>query len=465
MSRRSAFVPKSLRRTAPRPIIILVTDPGPDPDDVKVLIAATVAHIRGDIVLRCVVCNGGGAPSARARLARCVLDHLRAYEVPVGVGSAGETRTPYSYEYNLDGYHDVDNARLIDGTALIDSVLQNALPRSLTWLLISSLRDFVDAVAREEELVCSKTKRVAIMGGLQRVRRELIVPDPDCSPNTQETRLLAANAWDSWEPDSSQNNVFDRQAASVAYSWCFRRGVPMIVTSRHVVPPIPMELAISFASRTCCPLLKYLAAAQEEGLKGLWIRLCHGELPARCSKRWYFESFCGTDASTFSARDYDGLGPDADMTRYLHGSLKPYDVVCLMTVLPATETLFRGLADSVFAGGAVHHLLHDPAKATVGSAQVQQLLYKTYQHASAITASHTGDELAGEKVHVLRGIECPRWKGCSSHHVITDVGTNVPDGTTAEQPTTAPDNGVAIRAWDGAEEKCPASRWKHALAT
>jgi hypothetical protein len=72
-----------------------------------------------------------------------------------------------------------------------------------------------------------------------------------------------------WAPDTSQNNEFDREAAAVVYDFCFRRGVPMTVTSRHAVPVIPMQLARSFAERTECPVMRYLADAQFFGLCGL----------------------------------------------------------------------------------------------------------------------------------------------------------------------------------------------------
>jgi hypothetical protein len=71
---------------------VLVTDPGPDPDDIKALVVSAMLHKHARIELCAVICNGGGQPRERAALARCVLDHL-GVGVPVGVGSHG---VPYS---------------------------------------------------------------------------------------------------------------------------------------------------------------------------------------------------------------------------------------------------------------------------------------------------------------------------------------------------------------------------------
>jgi hypothetical protein len=127
-----------------------------------------------------------------------------------------------------------------------------------------------------------------------------------------------------WAPDTSVNNDFDKAAAALVYAFCFAHGVPMTVTSRHAVPVIPMQLARSFADRTDCPVMRYLADAQFLGLKGLWGRLCAGALPARCTKRWFFETFCGTDAEAFAARRLGDLDASVDIVPYLDGTVKPY---------------------------------------------------------------------------------------------------------------------------------------------
>jgi hypothetical protein len=57
----------------------------------------------------------------------------------------------------------------------------------------------------------------------------------------------------------------------------------------------------------------------------LWTRLCAGELPARCTKQWYFETFCGVDAGAFEQGGFDGLDARTPIVSHLNGFVKPYD--------------------------------------------------------------------------------------------------------------------------------------------
>jgi hypothetical protein len=166
-------------------------------------------------------------------------------------------------------------------------------------------------VQRRPELVRRKVATVAVQGGL----------------------VADASAPYGWAPDTSVNNEFDADAARFVYDWCFAQGVPMSVVSRHAVPMLPMQLARSFAERTSCPIMRYLADAQFLGLEGLWQKLCAGKLPARCSKQWYFETFCGVSAAEFAAQQLDALGADAPIVPRLNGYVKPYDVVALLAAL------------------------------------------------------------------------------------------------------------------------------------
>ena len=58
------------------------------------------------------------------------------------------------------------------------------------------------------------------------------------------------------------------------YDFCFARHVPLVVTSRHAVPMLPMQLARSFAERSDSQILHYLAKAQFLGLEGAHHRRC-----------------------------------------------------------------------------------------------------------------------------------------------------------------------------------------------
>ena len=70
--------------------LIIVTDPGPDPDDVKALLTAAVKHRHGDIRLLGVVANGGCQARQRAQLARALLNLLECEDIPVGVGRCAQ---------------------------------------------------------------------------------------------------------------------------------------------------------------------------------------------------------------------------------------------------------------------------------------------------------------------------------------------------------------------------------------
>ncbi|KAG8463889.1 hypothetical protein KFE25_000057 [Diacronema lutheri] len=221
---------------------VLVTDPGPDPDDIKALLVAAVLHRHGRIVLRAVIANGGQQADLRAKLARCVLDHVGVLDVPVGIGSAGSEYSAQAHEYQLEGFEEVDLAR-------------------------------------------------------------------------------------------------------------------------------------SFAERKSCELLRYLASAQSLGLEGLWQKLCEGKLPPRCSKQWYFETFCG--AAPFDESGVDDFDESVDIIQQLNGFVKPYDVLALMAALPLTSELFACRCELFIVRGTTHRLLLR-AEHMIPGEHVHRLLRETY---------------------------------------------------------------------------------------
>jgi hypothetical protein len=272
-------------------------------DDVKALLIAAILHRHGELQLCAVVANGGGMPQRRAHLARRVLDLLHLPDAPVGIGSEGQPYAPMPHEFALNGIGDLEPSRLHDGPTLLLAQLRVAAPRSLSLVITASLRDAADLALAEPRLFAQKVAQVTIQGGL--------VKDP-ASPH-------------GWAPDTSTNNGFDRDAAVALYEYCFAYGVPTATVSRVAVPLLPMQLAKSFALRSTCPIMRYLADAQFLGLVGVWQRLCAGEMPARCDKRWFFSVFCGVDAEHFNPELHGKLGGDADIMRHLNGFVKPYD--------------------------------------------------------------------------------------------------------------------------------------------
>jgi hypothetical protein len=363
---------------AQRPLrVLLITDPGPDPDDIKALLVLWHLHTQGILDLVGVCCNGGGEPTARAALARCVLDTLGATRVPVAVGSVGEEYASMPHEYRLPGYADDGALPLERGDELIERVLRESPPASLVVVCISSLRDAADAIRMDAKLVRERVCRFAIMGGLK--------PDP-ASPY-------------GYAPDTSVNNEFDRDAAAFVYDWCFAQGVPMSVVSRHAVPLLPMQLARSFAERTACPVMRYLADAQFLGLEGLWQKLCAGKLPARCSKQWYFETFCGVDGAVFAQQQLDTLGADEPIVPRLNGFVKPYDVVALLAALPSTLNLFdvsrAEVAVRAANGASCTHLLLLGVEHMLDVEHVQRILRDTYHEVVLASGAPDASSIVG----------------------------------------------------------------------
>ena len=58
--------------------------------------------------------------------------------------------------------------------------------------------------------------------------------------------------------------------------------------------------------------------------------MCKKQLPERCSKEWYFATFCGVGKEEFVEKQYEELGEDTNILHHLRGHVKPYDVVCFM---------------------------------------------------------------------------------------------------------------------------------------
>ena len=211
---------------APSIELVIVTDPGPDPDDVKSITTSAIQHKAGKIRVHGVVCNGGHQALQRAKLAQALLNYLGAHDIPVAVGSAGKPYTPQPHEYAFPGVEDVQESELREGKELIRSILERAGPHSLTFLMISAMTDIAELMQEQPELVLAKVRHLSIMGGLHRTEQ------PDGEGGVV------------WEPDTAVNNNWDMESAQLMYSFCFERGIPMSVVSRNAVPNLPMSLAV-----------------------------------------------------------------------------------------------------------------------------------------------------------------------------------------------------------------------------
>src|SRR5437016_7619687 len=119
--------------------ILLITDPGLDPDDVVAMMTLVAMQRRGKVRLLGVVANTAPA-HLRARLAKGVLNALGLGDVPVAIGTNCNTThdvKPYEFDFAL-----ADESELIqDGAPFMEEVLRDAATKSVTLLLISGLTD------------------------------------------------------------------------------------------------------------------------------------------------------------------------------------------------------------------------------------------------------------------------------------------------------------------------------------
>lgn len=322
----------------------MVTDPGPDPDDVKALLVAAMAHKRGEIRLQAVICNGSHEPEVRAILAKKVLNHIGLSKIEVIVGEKGPFREHRPHELSLEG--DASASELSSRT--FQQCMESLPDKSCALVIISGMMDVSSCIQKDYKLLARKVISVGIMGGM---------------------------VWgdNGWVADTSVNNTFSMDSANLVYNYFISNKISMKVTSRTSVPLIPMQLAKSFANRTECPIMKYLAVAQSEGLVDLWHTLCSGGLPERCTKSWYFETFCGYTQEMAMEEGVEGMEESIDIRELLAGYVKPYDVVALMTVLPHSRSNF---ANDLQVSSAL-----DPSI-------VLEELRRTYQAISSVTVTN-----------------------------------------------------------------------------
>lgn len=312
---------------------------GPDPDSVQTLLALAALHLRRHLVLRGVVCTGGGQAAERAALARCALDLVGVGDVvPVAVGSNGTKQVAHAGQFELAGFGTIARERLGVAADLIKSLLASAKPKSLTILNLGSLTDVASALEHHAELARAKLRKVAVAGGLVQ---------SDGSPT-------------GWAPDDAYSNLLDPVAAAAVYEFCLRHALPLCVVGRNAVPLVPTGVAHEFAARTHCPLATYVSNAQPLGLEALWRLLCaqeHGGeegavLPPRCDKSWFVRTFCvvqtGLDEEQMAllASRLIAHVTSNPIRPHLSALLRPYGVVLLMATLPRYDALFSASAAS-----------------------------------------------------------------------------------------------------------------------
>jgi len=356
--------------------MLIVTDPGPDPDDIKVIVSAGMLHKSQVVNVEAFICNGGHQARERTALCNIVLEHIgMRNQIPVGIGEEIKAYTPKAHEYALPGYEGalretMMHPELFDGKRIFMDTLRNSVDKSLTVQVQTGMTDVANMILEHGHLFERKVSCCSIMGGLQQ------------NGVTGE-----------WEPDTAANNMFDFDACKIVYKFCIDRGIPMHVVSRTAVPNLRMTLAKEFAdAHKGNVVMDYLYKAQKLGLVGLWGAVCAKKLPPRCTKMWYFTTFCGLTEEDVAEYDLVNMTAEDNMEPWLQGTVKPYDVVAFMTLLPNARDIFDFDKAEVEINGVKHYFFLKAEQAP-SLKNVEEFLSSVY--------TATSSNMSGSKYNVV----------------------------------------------------------------
>jgi hypothetical protein len=199
-----------------------------------------------------------------------------------------------------------------DGQALLKDIYVTAGFSSITLLCISSLTDAAQFLRENEALFVQKTKSVTIQGG-----------------------VLLFQAGTFLEPDSAQNNVFDKAASTFFYRRLQELSIPMVVVSRFAAAQCPISRSIyDRIASVGNPIGQRLKQYQEESLQHLWQRAIlppdspeRLSLPARCDKPWFLKTFCANLQAE--------VVPDSQVIWPLVKTFQLYDPMALLVCVPS----------------------------------------------------------------------------------------------------------------------------------
>ena len=346
------------RRQVPGQRTFISCDPGPDPDDAKVVLMAAALHKKGVLQVEGIITNGGQQAKNRAKLALALLKsvHMQA-QIPVGIGSDGKLKKPGPYEYRIDGFDEIQDEELTSGHLLLMRTLEHVPPKSLVVQIQSAATDIALAIQAVPTLFAEKVKLVSVMGGLEFKGNTETIDEIDAATGDITSKEQTASPV--WVADAAQNNTFDMDSANLVYSFCIDKGIPLTVISRHAVPDIPMDVAREYSDMGQCAL-DYLATMQDMGLVTLWSNVTKRgpdrTLPARCNEEWFWTTFCGVSKEGFAAMGDEALNC-TDIQPRLQGTVKPYDVVSFLTTLPGSEKWFDFPKARHTINGVNHHFL------------------------------------------------------------------------------------------------------------
>lgn len=355
--------------------IVLFTDPGADLDDDMAMIFARYLVELSLVEVLCVIAVL--RPSfERAQLARGTLDMIGMQSVPVGYGSDGgdsrgqhEAHDPSKYSYMpLAGS---ERALSIEcGRALLHRVLTSAEDSSVSLVVIASLKDAALFLRDNETLFVSKVHEVVIMGGVEPVWHDYVVPD------------------------TAHNNVFDDVASAYFYRRCQELGVRLIVVGRSCAYAVPVSRGVYEAlAATGSPIGWRLRMAQRSTLESLWRRAAADDksgdrrgLPARCDREWFRRTFCGGD-ERLSSRGMN------DHVWDLVCAFNMYDTLAIVAAVPLLRRYFFTPIEAHTPNGATNLLIgiseaHNGFASTAAKDACEALLSQAYRIGLTLDQHH-----------------------------------------------------------------------------
>lgn len=269
--------------------VVVITDIGADLDDEWSMMIYAALQRAGLIELVCVVANLRPA-NERARLLHGMLAELGyGYDLPsapVGMGMgviANRNNEIHPTEANCSYLAPHDTLRAGDET-LVDALI-DAAPRSLTIVLQSGFTDFAVLCAFYGQLLAEKVAKVVIMGGVE--------------VNEAGDGIVLEHGL--MQPNNANNNTFNFDSAQMAYDWCQKRCIPMVITMRDLAYAAKFPFAMyEAAARLASPIGACMRDRQEASLQTLWQRANapvgseeRGPLPGDRDRTWFVKVFCG----------------------------------------------------------------------------------------------------------------------------------------------------------------------------
>jgi hypothetical protein len=223
--------------------------------------------------------------------------------------------------------------------------LRAAAPKSVSLVVIASLKDLAALLDAHAALFVEKTREVVIMGGVE-----------SFEPGEAPAGALLV-------PDTAHNNAFDRDASEAVYRRCQQLGVRLRVLTRFAAYAcqLPRDIYDRMAAGGS-PIGRHLQWAQRQSIEKLWQRACAPEgsvtragLPARCDRAWFLETFCGAAGAAGAPAS------DAPIWERVAG-FNAYDPLALLLVVPSLSWMFA--PDAYVVDGVAHEVIGRSREAT-----------------------------------------------------------------------------------------------------